>query len=104
MFPPAKRVKFSERLVELAPTPVIEEAEDEELDPSLTEEQREERRTAIQEEDGHSTAAPRSRKKRREWIWRPVEDDVLIDHRQEDADLSTLAAGGEAEGASHSSG
>ena len=91
MFPRTKQVAFSERLVELAPTPVFEDSEEEETDVLPTEEQRKERRRAIQEEDGHSTAGQRRRKKRREWIWRPMEDDVLMKHQREDDEFSTLA-------------
>lgn len=82
MFPPVKKVAFSERPVELAPTPVLDEAEENiETIILLTEEQRKERRNAIQEEDGHSTPGQKTRKKRRDWIWRPMEDDAFVDYR-----------------------
>ena len=79
MFPPVKRVAFPERLLEIMPTPVIEEFSDSEVDTSPTEDDHKRRRELIEAEDGHSTPVHR-RRKRRDWIWRPVEDDVLTSH------------------------
>ena len=76
--------------MELAPTPVFEEEEGDTY-VSLTEEQREDRRRTIQQEDGHSISGQRRRRKRREWIWRPMEDDVLLEHGLEVAEISRLA-------------
>ena len=79
MFPPVKRVTFKERLVEFLPTPVIEGLSDTEVEPSSTEDDHKRRRELIEAEDGHSTPVHRRRKKR-DWVWRPVEDDVLTSH------------------------
>lgn len=80
MFPPVKQVAFQERLVEVMPTPVIEESSDTEIETSLTKDHKK-RREVIVAEDGHSTPIP-GRHKRRAWVWRPVEDDVStpLDH------------------------
>lgn len=77
MFPPVKRVAFKERLVEMVPNPVIEEPSDGDPSAELTEDEHQRRRAEIQAEDGHATPV-HSRRKLREWIWRPVDDDVLI--------------------------
>lgn len=79
MFPPVKRVAFPERLVEFMPTPVIEELSDSEVETSSSEDDHKRRREVIEAEDGHSTPV-HGRRKRRDWIWRPVEDDVLTSH------------------------
>ena len=79
MFPARKKVKFSERPEDVAPTPTVEVSE-EESDVPISEEQREDRRRIIQQEDGHSSAGHRRWKKRREWIWRPMDDDILLQH------------------------
>ncbi|KAL6717458.1 hypothetical protein ACLMJK_005373 [Lecanora helva] len=90
MFPPVKQVCFREqRLTETIPIPSLEisheiEAEGEEVggegDVPNTEEEQQRRREEIQAEDGHATPTHYRRKRRREWIWRPVEDDVLMGH------------------------
>ena len=79
MFPPVKRVTFKERLVEFLPSPVTEGLSDTEIETYSTEDDHKRRREVIEAEDGHSTPAHRRRKKR-DWVWRPVEDDVLTSH------------------------
>ena len=80
MFPPTKRVAFQERLVEFMPTPVIEGLSDTEVETSSSlEDDHERRRKVIEAEDGHSTPI-HGRRKRRDWIWRPVDDDLLESH------------------------
>ncbi|CAF9941425.1 MAG: hypothetical protein ALECFALPRED_009106 [Alectoria fallacina] len=79
MFPPVKRVAFQERLVEFMPTPVIEGLLDTEVETPSTEDDHKRRREVIEAEDGHSTPV-HGRPKRRDWVWRPVEDDVLTSH------------------------
>ena len=79
MFPPVKQVTFQERLVEFMPTPVTEGLSDTEVETCSTEDDHKRRREVIEAEDGHSTPVHRRRKKR-DWVWRPVEDDVLISH------------------------
>ena len=76
MFPPVKRVAFQERLIEIMPTPIIEGLSDSEVETSSTEDDHQRRREVIEAEDGHSTPV-HGRRKRRDWVWRPVEDDVL---------------------------
>ena len=83
MFPPVKRVSFAEKLVETAPTPIIEDPSDTELDAPATEAERGRRREVIEAEDGHATPMQGRRKRRREWVWRPMEDDVLASHNMD---------------------
>ena len=95
MFPPVKRVSFAEKLVEIAPTPVIEDLSDTELDAPATEAEQRRRREVIEAEDGHATPMQGRRKRRREWVWRPMEDDVLASHNMdpvEDAGPSSADA------------
>lgn len=85
MFSPVKRVAFQEKLVELVPTPSIEASPDDseaeaEADLPSTDAEHQRRREVIEAEDGHATAVQGRRKRRREWIWRPMEDDVLALH------------------------
>jgi len=80
MFPPVKRVAFHEKLVEVVPTPVIEGLSDIETDKPSTEDEHQRRRDIIEAEDGHATPVQGRRKRRREWIWRPMDDDVLASH------------------------
>ena len=80
MFPPVKRVSFQETLVEVAPIPVIEDPSDDETNAPSTEEEHRRRREAIEAEDGHATPTHGKRKRRRDWVWRPMEDDVLVSH------------------------
>lgn len=79
MFPPMKRVAFQERLVEFMPTPVIEGLSDTEVETSSSEDDHKRRRTVIEAEDGHPMPI-HGRRKRRDWVWRPVEDDILKSH------------------------
>ena len=79
MFPPVKRVTFHETLVEFMPTPVIEGLSDTEVETCSTEDEHKRRREVIEAEDGHPTPA-HIRRKKRDWVWRPVEDDVLTSH------------------------
>lgn len=67
-------------MVEVIPTPVVEYASDSEVDTVLTEEEQRRRREIIEVEDGHAKLVGGRRKRRREWIWRPLEDDILIEH------------------------
>ncbi len=83
MFPPVKRVSFAEKLVEIAPTPVIEDPSDTELDAPATKAEHQRRREVIEAEDGHATPMQGRRKRRREWVWRPMEDDVLALHNMD---------------------
>ena len=83
MFPPVKRVSFAEKLVEIAPTPVIEDPSDTEIDAPATEAEQRRRREVIEAEDGHATPMQGRRKRRREWVWRPMEDDVLTSHNMD---------------------
>ena len=83
MFPPVKRVSFAEKLVEFAPTPVVEDASDTEHDAPATEAEQRRRREVIEAEDGHATPMQGRRKRRREWVWRPMEDDVLASHNMD---------------------
>ncbi|KAL2046788.1 hypothetical protein N7G274_000806 [Stereocaulon virgatum] len=81
MFPPVKRVSFKESLVEVAPIPVIDDASDDEAHASSTEEEHRRRREIIKAQDGHATPIHGKRKRRRDWVWRPMEDDVLASYR-----------------------
>ena len=78
MFSPTKRVAFQERLVEFIPTPVIEGFSDIESETLTSEDDHRRRREVIEAEDGHSTPIHGGRK--RDWIWRPMEDDVSTAH------------------------
>ncbi len=80
MFPPVKRVAFQEKLVEVVPTPVIEETSDPDSDAEPTKDEHQRKREEIQAEDGHATPIHGRRKRRREWLWRPLDDDILIQH------------------------
>ena len=92
MFAPIKRVAFQEEVM-VAPTPVVVVvagwSEGEEGDEEGTEESEEEqrmRREIIEAEDGHGSAPAvvGRRKRRREWVWRPIDgegdDDVMGFH------------------------
>ena len=67
---------FLEDSVELIPTPVIEVSDDEPGDTPLTAEEREEKKATIEAEDGHSRMRGRHSKRIREWIWRPIPDEI----------------------------
>lgn len=79
MFPPVKRVAFQERLLEFMPTPVIDALSDNEVETSSMEDDHKRRREVIEAEDGHSTPV-HGRRKKRDWVWRPEEGDVLTSH------------------------
>ena len=83
IFPPVKRVGFEENPVEVIPTPVIETLEEGADSEPQPHEAREERKAAIEAEDGHASAG--SRRSKREWIWRPMPEDVLIGKGNEHA-------------------
>lgn len=85
-----KRVVFQETPVEIIPTPVVEVSDDEEGDKPLTQEEREEKRAVIEAEDGHPRMSGRRSKRRREWIWRPMPEDVM--DRNESVQGSTIAS------------
>ena len=65
--------------MEFMPTPVVEGLSDTEVETSSTEDDHKRRREVIEAEDGHSTPV-HGRRKRRDWVWRPVQDDVLASH------------------------
>ena len=92
MFPPVKRVSFAEKLAEIAPTPVIEDPSDTELDAPATEAEQRRRREVIEAEDGHATPMQGRRKRRREWVWRPMEDDVLASYNMDPVKDPRLAS------------
>lgn len=80
MFPPVKSVIFHEPLEEIIPTAKLEEPSDSsDSDGSdkrqRTEDEIKERRAIIEEEDGSATPVHGRRKRRREWVWRPLDDD-----------------------------
>lgn len=75
MFPPVKRVAFPEKMIEVLPTPVLDVSSEDEDEGALTEEEQKRRREEIQAEDGHMTPNVGRRKRRRDWIWRPLDDD-----------------------------
>ena len=87
MFPPVKRVLFCERLEEIIPGPALQalsEASDSEnigKRPRDSPIHNHARRSTTAEEDEQSTPVHGRRKRRREWIWRPLEDDILASNR-----------------------
>ena len=90
MFPPVKRVIFREILEDIIPKPVADYSSDTsdsdcgEKRPRATFEETglRGRPTAEEkEEEGvPSTPVHRRRKRRREWVWRPLDDDILTAH------------------------
>lgn len=93
MFPPIKKVAFQDKLVQIIPSPAVErsssdtegEVEEQEAGAdgerlSLTEDEHQKRRELIEAEDGHSKPIHGRRKRHREWVWRPVEGDILVYH------------------------
>lgn len=80
MFPPVKRVAFREKLVELVPTPLVEESSPDAqiIDAPATEDEQRRRRELIEAQDGHATPVQGRLKRRREWVWRPLDDDILL--------------------------
>ncbi|KAL9128649.1 MAG: hypothetical protein Q9217_002709 [Psora testacea] len=97
MFPPIKRVAFQDKPAEVIPPPIIEEASEEDADSEpRSDEVREMRKEAIKAEDGHSIVYIRRRKKR-EWVWRPMPDDAFVGDSSFQADAEgdlRLIAGG----------
>jgi hypothetical protein len=93
MFPPVKRVIFHEPLEEIIPTAKLEEPSDSsDSDGSdkrqRTEDEIKERRAIIEEEDGSATPVHGRRKRRREWVWRPLDDDILTSHHKDESDVA----------------
>ena len=87
MFPPVKRVAFRDSLVELIPTPVIQESDDSDSDSSTSSEKRrreddDDDRKDDSDEGGDVPETPvhGRRKRRREWVWTlgPMERDEGI--------------------------
>ncbi len=66
--------------MEIVPNPVIEESSDAEPDAEATEGEHQRRKEEIQAEDGHAAPLHGRRKRRREWVYRPLDDDILIQH------------------------
>ena len=90
MFPPMKRVRFREMLVEFVPTPVVEGYSDTETEISPTEGDHEERRKVIETEDGHSSSHYHGRRrKRQDWVWRPAEDEISTPHDRVSGGIDT---------------
>ena len=58
------------------PTPVIEGSLEEVEDKAMTDEERVERKANIDAEDGHSSMRGSQSKRNREWIWRPMPEDL----------------------------
>ncbi|KAL8797223.1 MAG: hypothetical protein Q9195_000690 [Heterodermia aff. obscurata] len=93
LFPQIKHVCFRERLEELIPKPIIDKTHDtSDVSDSDTSDKRLEDEIAerkalddlLEEEEGNSTASvPGHRKPRkRDWIWRPLEDDISSSQSQ----------------------
>lgn len=93
LFPRIKHVCFRERLEELIPTPIIDKTHDTtDVSDSDTSDKRLEDEIAerkaldnlLEEEEGNSTASVLGRRKRRkrDWIWRPLEDDISASQSQ----------------------
>lgn len=92
MFPPVKRVVFHDPLEEAIPTPMLEDLSDlSDTDSSdkhpRTEDEVEQRRAIIKEEDGSATPLHGRRKRRREWVWRPLDDDILAEHHKDKSEV-----------------
>lgn len=89
MFLPVKRVVFREILEDIIPAQIVDYSSDGsdsdcgEKRPRATFEKvelRESQSANVVEEGAPSTPVNRRRKRRREWVWRPLEDDVLAVH------------------------
>ena len=87
MFPPVKRVVFHEPLEETIPVPKLEETSESSDPDNRTEAEIKERRAIIEEEDGSATPLHGRRKRRREWVWRPLDDDILVEHHKDTSDV-----------------
>lgn len=113
MFQPVKKVTFREVVEDFIPQRLAEyssgsENEGGEKRPRAAYERGEYRgrKTVDEEEDLPTTPIQqRRRKRRREWVWRPVDDDVLAEHLNEGmafrrpcAESSTSADDGGSEG------
>lgn len=113
MFQPIKKVTFCEILEDFIPQKMIEyssgsETEGDEKRARAAYERGEDRGRKPPDEQEDMPATPlqqRRRKRRREWVWRPVDDDVLAEHLNEGmafrrpcAESSTSADDGESEG------
>lgn len=91
MFQPVKKVTFCELLEDVIPQKMIEyssgsENEGGEKRPRAAYERGEDKGRNPPNEDEDMPATPiqqRRRKRRREWVWRPVDDDVLAEHLNE---------------------
>ena len=68
---------FQEKTPEIIPTPVIEVSAEDDEHRHLCAEERDERRAAIEAEDGHAGIRGRRSKRKREWIWRPMPEDMM---------------------------
>lgn len=89
MFLPVKRVVFREILEDIIPAQFVDYSSDGsdsacgEKRPRATFEKvelRERQSANVVEEGAPSTPVNRRRKRRREWVWRPLDDDVLAVH------------------------
>ena len=92
MFSPVKRVVFHDPLEEAIPTPTLEESSDSsDTDCNdkcrRTEDEVKQRRAVIEEEDGSVTPVHGRRKRRREWVWRPLDDDILAEHHKDKSEV-----------------
>ena len=91
MFQPVKKVAFCEVLEDVIPQKMVEnssgsETEGGEKRPRAAYERGEDRGRKPPDEEEDLPATPlqqRRRKRRREWVWRPVDDDVLAEHLNE---------------------
>ncbi|MDI1492069.1 MAG: hypothetical protein OHK93_003280 [Ramalina farinacea] len=75
LFVPTKRVHITERAAEVIPTPIFDSADEDCEEGALTTEEREERKAAIEAEDGHSSMAGKRSRRNREWISRPFPEE-----------------------------
>ena len=105
MFPPVKRVIFHDQLEETIPTPTLDDSSDSSDSdssgkPPRTDDEIRQRRAIIEEEDGSATPVHGRRKRRREWVWRPLEDDILSEHHKAQYDPSCLERTGSSNGES----
>lgn len=101
MFPPVKHVIFREILEDIIPKPVANYSSDAsdsdggEKRPRASFEQTEFRGRLTAEEKEEegvlSTPVHRRRKRRREWVWRPLDDDILTAHHTEEGIESSNA-------------
>lgn len=91
MFQPVKNVTFCEALESFIPQKLVEhssgsETEGGEKRPRAAYERGEYRGRKTPDEEENMPTIPtqqRRRKRRREWVWRPLDDDVLAEHLNE---------------------